>query len=488
MTLSSKFRFLTCVLVLMSFSTFALSEVPSAIAKQQKHRMVVLSDIEADPDDAQTLVRLMLYVNQIDIEGLVATTSVHQKLMVAPESMHKIIDAYGLVRDNLEQHEKGFPSAKHLHDLVKKGLPIYGMQGVGEDKDSPGSDWLIKAIEKRDPRPLWVTVWGGANTLAQALFRLKQTKSAVELAALVSKLRVYTISDQDDSGAWIRKQFPTLFYIVSPGGYGAATWTGINTYVDGIDNTTISNPWLAENIQQGHGPLGMQYPDVAYGMEGDTPTWLNLILNGLSEPEHPQWGGWGGRYELYVPKLADMDPKGFTGGVPVEPETRAIWTNATDTYMPAIPSEYGRSLKLSDKSFTGYRTTLWRWRDELQNDFAARMDWTTKPYAEANHPPVPVLNHEQTLTVQSEQYFNLDARNSFDPDGDSLQFWWFNYPEAGSLPDEYIKVTSAENMNRVAVKAPKVTKPQQLHFILKVTDRGTPAITRYQRVIVNVNP
>lgn len=48
-------------------------------------------DIEADPDDTQSLVRLLLYANEIDIKGLVATTSVWQKTRVAPESIRKII-------------------------------------------------------------------------------------------------------------------------------------------------------------------------------------------------------------------------------------------------------------------------------------------------------------------------------------------------------------------------------------------------------------
>jgi hypothetical protein len=85
------------------------------------------------------------------------------------------------------------------------------------------------------------------------------------------------------------------------------------------------------------------YPDVAYGMEGDTPAWLSLVPNGLNEPEHPDWGGWGGRYRFYVPKLADLDPKGFNGGVPVEPETRPIWTNASDSFSLTMPGIYGRA-------------------------------------------------------------------------------------------------------------------------------------------------
>ncbi|NCP66604.1 MAG: DUF1593 domain-containing protein [Paraglaciecola sp.] len=486
MRIVNKVGLLSCVLALGC--CVGLSAAESTKASSVKNRMLVLSDIEADPDDSQTLIRLLLYVNQIDLEGMVATTSVHQKNMVAPQTMHKIIDAYAKVRDNLNKHEAGFPAAKALHALVKQALPVYGMSGVGEDKDSEGSDWLIKAIERKDERPLWITVWGGTNTLAQALFRLKQTKDPQKLAELLNKLRVYSISDQDDSGTWIRSTFPSLFYIVSPGGYGAATWTGINTFIDGLDNTTISNQWIADNIQQGHGPLGAEYPDVAYGVEGDTPSWLNLISNGLNQPEHPEWGGWGGRYELRIPNLADMDPNGFNGGVPIKLESRAIWTNAVDNYMPPERGAYGRALKPGTKSFVDYRATLYRWRDEFQNDFAARMDWTTKSYNQANHAPIPVLNHSNHLKIKSGEYLHLDARSSYDPDGDSLQFYWFNYPEAGTLPNKLIKIETAENMNRAGLHVPKVTKSETLQIILKVTDRGIPALTRYQRVFVTVTP
>ena len=94
-----------------------------------------------------------------------------------------------------------------------------------------------------------------------------------------------------DSGIWIRTNFPDLFYIVSPGGYGNATWTGINNVINGMDNSTISNAWLREHIQQGHGPLGALYPDVAYGMEGDTPSWLGLVPNVLNVPNAGLGGG-----------------------------------------------------------------------------------------------------------------------------------------------------------------------------------------------------
>jgi len=481
-----RFRFVLGV-ALLGLGGLVPVAVRAEVSAGKRHRLIVLTDVENEPDDTESLVRLMVYSNVLDLQGLVATTSVHMKNRISPQSIRRVIDAYARVRDNLLLHEPGFPEAAALQALVKSGQPAYGMAAVGEGRDSQGSEWIIHVLEQPDERPLWVASWGGPNTLAQALFKLRATRSEAELKRLTAKLRVYTISDQDDSGPWLRKNFPDLFYIVSPGGYGAGAWTGIMQVEPGFDNTTIGNRWLAENIQQGHGPLGAIYPDVAYGMEGDTPSWLALIPNGLSVPEHPDWGGWGGRYELSTPALEAMDPKGFTGGVPVEPEARPIWTNAVDEFTPPVAGEFGRALRAGEKTMKSFRVPIWRWRDDFQNDFAARMTWTTRPRAAANHPPVPVLAHANAVTVKSGERFVLDAHESSDPDGDSLSFWWFHYPEAGSYRGR-IPIQGAENIWRVSFVAPKVEKPETAHFILRVTDKGTPALTRYQRVIVTIMP
>jgi hypothetical protein len=46
----------------------------------------------------------------------------------------------------------------------------------------------------------------------------------------------------------------------------------------------------------------------------------------------------------------------------------------------------------------------------------------------------------------------------------------------------------AENVHGVYITAPQVEKPEILHFILKLTDKGTPALARYKRVILHVAP
>ncbi|MBE0679673.1 MAG: DUF1593 domain-containing protein [Bacteroidales bacterium] len=471
---------LPAILLVLTFN-FGYGQAP------QKNRAIILTDIEADPDDTQSLVRLLLYSNEIDIEGIIATTSCWMRDSVHPQSIIKVIQAYEKVQSNLKKHHSDFPEAETLYPLVKKGLPKYGLKGVGDGMDSEGSDWIIKMLEKEDERPLWISTWGGVNTLAQALYKLEKTKSKKEAIRLIAKLRVYTISDQDDSGIWIRNNFPDLFYIVTPGDdYGNATWTGINaSYIKGIDHTSISNSWIAGNIQQNHGPLGAAYPDVAWGVEGDTPSFLSLILNGLNFPEHPGWGGWGGRYELYKPDFSKMKKGGSI--VTIAPETREIWTNAIDSYTPYIPNEFGRTVKQDTITFTDFKVTLWRWRDDFQNDFAARMDWCIMTYKEANHPPVPVLSHPEQITVKSGEGFALDAFQTYDPDGDNLSFLWFNYPEAGTYKKP-IKVNGAENVHVVYFTAPAVDKEETAHFILKVTDKGEPQLSRYQRVIVTIKP
>jgi Protein of unknown function (DUF1593) len=459
-------------------------------ASQSSSRLIVISDIGNEPDDQMSLVRLLLYANEIDIEGLIASTSTWQRDKVSPEIMKRVIAAYGKVRGNLLLHVRGWPTEAALGQVVTRGQSQYGLAATGPDKMSAGARAIIDAADRKDDRPLWISIWGGANTLAQALGTVRDTRSPEALATFVAKLRVYSISDQDDAGPWIRKEFPGLFYVVKPSPpngeeYASATWTGISgdAYYrngDGADASLVTNEWLDKNIRS-KGPLGAAYPKYMFIMEGDTPSFLGLIPNGLNEPNLPTWGGWGGRYVL-------RQPYG---------ETRPIWTQGGDLFLRVTSAD-------TVNGHTSDQATIWRWRPAYQNDFAARMDWTVKPFKAANHPPVPELMvsamtlspHGGTLAAV------LDASGSTDPDGNKLSYNWFLYSEAGATADGEradISLKADGAKATVALKSPcqkawidglaPCKGNGTAHIILAVTDDGTPALTRYRRFVYYVqNP
>lgn len=470
----------------MNFTRFALALLASfpavsglrgAVAMPEKPRVLVLTDIANEPDDEESLVRFLVYSNEFDVEGLVATTSTWLRKGTREDLIRRQIAAYAQVRPNLSKHAAGFPHAEELAAVTTSGQPHYGMAAVGPDKATPGSRRIVEAIDRSDPRPIWVTVWGGANTLAQALSDLRASRSPADVQAAVAKLRVYAISDQDDAGPWLRHEFPELFYIVSPSRpdekeYWRATWTGISGdrfYRNGPMHrfALVENPWLEENIIEDHGALGALYPRFTYIMEGDTPCFLGLIANGLGWDLSPAHGGWGGRY---VPYQA-------TG------EARAIWTNNTDS-RDTVTAENG-TIETSDQA------TIWRWREHYQHDFAARMDWcVADTFEKANHNPQPALNGDATKGVVTLQAtagseLALSAEGTSDPDGDAVRISWWIYSEAGTIEGATLSQVAGLD---TTVRLPRVQRSGTLHVILQAEDNGTPALFAYRRIVVEVTP
>src|SRR5262245_8575372 len=157
----------------------------------EKQRVVVLTDIANEPDDQMSMVRFLVYANEFDVEGLVAGTSTWMRNRVRPDVIQHVIDAYDGVLPTLSKHARGFPAAADLRAVVTTGQPGYGMAAVGPDRMSAGAERIIQAADGSDPRPLWILVWRGSNTLAQALLHVRSSRPAARSQAFVSKLRVY---------------------------------------------------------------------------------------------------------------------------------------------------------------------------------------------------------------------------------------------------------------------------------------------------------
>lgn len=447
------------------------------MAQSDKPRLLVMTDIGGDPDDEQSLVRLLVHADEFAIEGIVPDLwEKHEGRFgpLTPESQLDVVrDAlgrYAAVVDNLRSHSPGFPSPEHLESVLKRGatgIPHPGKEGervdisgiVGAENDCEGSEWIIACVDRDDPRPLDICIWGGSATLAQALWRVRESRGAGELQAFVGKIRVHAIGDQDDTGPWIRDNFPGLFYILDMARSGDKLQSCYRGMFLGGDESLTSREWIDTNVRVDHGPLGEWYPTKTWTAsnphgclkEGDTPSWFYFYRNGLNIPADPRAGGWGGRYE----------------------RVDGFWQDTEDT----VNGE------------TAHRSTVWRWRPAFQNEFAARMDWCVQSPGQANHKPIAAINGDASrsplsLSVKPGATIELDAAESRDPDGDTLHYRWGVYPEAGTFQGSAPLSTPAGPQTTLSI--PAQASGTTIHVILEVTDTGTPALTAYRRVVVRV--
>ena len=445
----------------------------TSFASELKPRLFVLTDISPDnvePDDMESMIRLLVHADLFEIEALIHSTgwSVHGNAgQTGMNLIRETIDLYekdlpnlmkrsdqeGHLHDNKHQEIGYWPSADYLRERTLLGSKNRGQRFIGADNNSDGSDKIIELADENDERPIWVTVWGGGNTLAQACRQVQQQRSPEQLEAFLKKIRVYTITDQDgaqrrgnvinwpeSSHQWMRREFEKdLFFI-----WDESAWR--------FQNSAGSRNWeqYATNIQ-GHGNLGNRYPKYKYGVEGDTPSFLHLMPTGLNDPEIPNQVGWGGYFEFGRCK-----------------------DNTTNAYQ----NHSGNANKISSKyQQYFYRATF--------NNFAARMDWAKD--GKGNRNPVVVVNGDGSLAgiklspVQGAS-ITLDASASKDPDGDNLTFRWWVLSEAGTYTKDI--TISDSDTNRATVQVPSGSGGKSFHVICEVTDDGTHNLSGYRRIIV----
>lgn len=472
---------------------------------KNRPRTIVTTDPELD--DLNSMLQLLLYSNEIDIRGLVYSSSqfhyagnsaagVEPYRWPAPEArlhIDQAVDAYAHCYSNLLVHDQRYPSPDYLRSITK----IRNVENVGEmSAPTPGSELIYQEILSPSTRRLFLQAWGGTNTIARALKSVEEQFSDDqgwdELQEEISARLVITAFGQQDSTFrdYIRPSWPRIeFREVSTETWG---YTARNV-VPGKWRHYLDAAWITRNISS-VGPIGATYrvwgdgKQMAAGFdledyfgipnttaeelekqgftvwgpvqeagswisEGDSSNFVLLIDNGLRSHVHPGFGGWGGRQEQ-------------------DPDDPYYWANslASDSM-----EEHGLRADLASS----------RWFEDFQRDFAGRLRWTVaSEFSEANH--APTVSITPGLDLQAAAGTTVDLTiDVTDPDGDDWSATWFQYLEAGTCP--YLVPLTVDGFGNAKIHIPREAQAgQTVHLICRVEDDGTPHLVSYQRVVLAV--
>ena len=200
-----------------------------------KPRIVVLTDVSTwETDDSESLIRLLVHADLFEIEGIIYTTGWSHEVLRDDfiNLIHDAIDAYEKDLPNLKKRSNQvafnkdetrqiigyWPSPDYLRQHTVFGSKQRGIDKIGINNISDGSNLIINLANEKDERPLWILLWGGGNTLAQSIWQVQQNSSEDELKAFLHKIPTYAITDQDrsykggtpfqiSSHQWMRKEF-----------------------------------------------------------------------------------------------------------------------------------------------------------------------------------------------------------------------------------------------------------------------------------------
>ena len=498
---------LIAVLLLAGWSAGLGPNGAASAQDTDKPRVVVTTDPELD--DLNSLIRYLLYTNELETEGLIyASSQFHWKgdgegtewwipdreytrfgLDICPceswrwaedeQFVHDAVGAYEEVYDNLIVHDQDYPSPSELMSKIRVG----NVEFEGDiSEDSPGSDYIKSLLLDAEEGPLYLLAWGGQSTIARALKSIRdQYRGTLQWPNVRSKVSekavILAFADQDDTyTSYIEPNWPEIEFrnmANSTFGYGA------RGAVLPEDQVYLSADWTGENISS-RGPLGELYrvwgdgkqmvegdifdyfgfsgltddelremgyvvwlpvqEEGSFISEGDTPTYMNLLDNGLRGWADSTYGGWGGR------QGADVGPGG------PDPD-------------------------YSSARFFG----------AAQRDFAARMAWSVTPaFSEANHQPEVRVEGLLDISARPGETIRVEAAVS-DPDSGEVSVRWWQYEEVDSYPGP-VSLSDTSSL-AMSVEVPTDAAPgSTIHLILEATDDGTPALTRYQRVVVTITP
>jgi hypothetical protein len=488
---------------------FCLAGVGSLASQTNSVRARPRTIVTTDPelDDSNSMVRFLLYSNEVTTEGLIVVSSQYHwrgdgkgTLFARPNREYSrgalklcpctswrwnpavnhiaaAVDIYSQAYPNLKAHDPNFPTPEYLKSIIREG----NVEFDGDmSKDTPGSNLIKDVLLDDKGGPVYLQAWGGQSTIARALMAIKlQYGNSPQWPAIQAKVSkkaiIQSFGDQDDTNAsYIKPEWPGIEFrqmATNIWGYGA------RSSVRPEHAQYLSAAWTRDNVSA-VGPFSPFYrvwrdgkqmvPGDVFDFFGEEGTAEGLRAKGFQVWMAPQEkGSW----------ISEGDSSTFMN----------LIDNGLRAYENASYGGWG-GRNSPDKDAAGASPRDYaaaRWFEFAQRDFAARLKWTVTPtYAGANHQPRVSVTSGLNVTAAPGATVRLTA-TATDPDRNTLTIKWWQYTDAGTYPGPV--AFSAPDALTTTLPVPQdATSGQTIHAILQVTDSGTPPLTSFQRVIVTV--
>lgn len=508
---------------LMSFQLTACSsggsekEEPTETApvtvEYERPRTIVTTDLECD--DIAALIHLLLYTNDIDLEGIVTTSSTYHwngdgKHTQAEINEHTINaehqdvgndlkewrpmdleylpaliqNEYTEVYPNLSANDERYPTPEELLGRIYNGN--YEFEGDTR-KATEGSDFIMECLLDDDDRTLYLEAWGGSNTVARALMSIEEKYAGTDeweeiYKKVCDKGVLISFGDQDYTYEdYIKVKWPDMgrmYCVTAAYGYGMENSAPLDIQY------TFRGDWLKENIKFDHGSLLEAYPLIGDGLHyngeidssqfGDIEVVRNswLMYMGIDFQEYDFIS------EGDAPCFMYLIPVGLRG---LENSDYGSWGGRMKDGQAV--QEYDPTRGMLTDGYSAHR-----WLYAYQNDFASRADWCVSSFKDCNHPPV-VTAETLDYHVTAGETIELNGLAS-DPDNDELSANWFVYKEAGKYNGKFASAMDVWKHNELTTSftVPEDAQPgDYFNLVLEVSDNGSPSLTRYAQVIVTVD-
>lgn len=528
---------LTLALILSVTTSFAdMTKEEYAAAKTVDRsklvRYLITTDLEVD--DYNGVIMTLLYNNEYDLAGIVWSAGMFhfsgdgehtlgeitpnnacprlesdtftEYRPVDPDWVPSLIrEAYAADYEYLIQNDPNYLTPDELMGLFKVGNIAF--EGDVRE-DTEGSDWIKACMLDDDPRPLFITAWGGINTTVRALLSIYeeygQTEQWDEIRQKITDKCYFSGKGEDNCWAdqKIDEIYPGLHFYSCSGAGGYSSWLAaaptsiMPASADVIDY--LQAEWTTENFKFNHGEMMNRFFLMGDGQvikgEADFAQFgLQTYVDWAGSPENNekrdlsmvprvdfdqydwmccQWGGhifinFGLRGSLENPNYGNIGGRYSIDGVA---QNRAA--NYRNEYNP-VTGTYG--------------TYSSRFSGILYEELAARADWTCKDYGDCNH-PVILTAENLDLTAAAGEKVQL-AVTVNDPDGDSYTTdWWvwnanceYDGACAGMLD------TWGEDGASAMFTVPTDAQPgDYFNVILQVRDNADTPMTRFAQFIITV--